>query len=66
MMTQDKELAHEVVDANGKEINNLIEYDVYESVQNENQPTISSPWAITEKFKDGKKVVKARLVLVWI
>ena len=35
---------------------------MFESVQNENQPTISSRWIITEKFKDGKKIVKARIV----
>ena len=35
---------------------------MFESVQNENQPIISSRWIITERFKDGKKVVKARLV----
>ena len=63
MMTQDEELAREVVDAKEKEITNLIENDVFESVQNENQPTISSRWIITEKFKDGKKIVKARLVV---
>ena len=62
MMTQDEELAQEVVDAKEKEINNLIESDVFESVQNENQQTISSRWIITEKFKDGKKIVKAHLV----
>ena len=47
MMTQDKELAQEVVDAKEKEINDLIENDVFESVQNENQLTISSHWIIT-------------------
>ena len=62
MMTQDEELAQVVVDAKEKEIKNLIENDVFESVQNENQPTISSRWIITEKFKDGKKIVKACLV----
>ena len=62
MMTQDEELTQEVVDAKEKEIKDLIENDVFESVQNENQPTISSRWIITEKFKDGKKIVKARLV----
>ena len=41
MMTQDEELAQEVVDAKEKEIKNLIENDVFESVQNENQPTMT-------------------------
>ena len=61
MMTQDEELAEEVVDAKEKEINNLVENYVFESGHNENQLTISSHWIITEKFKDGKKIVKACL-----
>ena len=51
-----------MVDAKEKEINNLIETDVFGSVQNENQPITSSHLIITEKFKYGKKVGKARLV----
>ena len=62
MMTQNKELAQEVVDAKEKEINILIENYVFEGVQNENQPTISSRWIITEKFKDGQKIVKTCLI----
>ena len=62
MMTQVEELAQEVVDAKEKEIKNLIENDVFESVQNETQPTILSHWIITKKFKHGKKIVKADLV----
>ena len=68
-MTQDEELAQEVVDAKEKEINSLIEnylieHDVFESVQNENQPTISSRWIITEKFKDGRKAdLKVHIVI---
>ena len=46
-MTQDEELAQKMVDAKEKEINNLIENVVFQSVQNENQPTISSHWIIT-------------------
>ena len=49
------------MDAKEKEIKNLVENDVFESVQNESQPTILSRWIITEKFRDGKKIVKARL-----
>ena len=45
-----------------EEINNSIENDVFESVQNENQRTISYRWIIIEKFNDGKKIVKACLV----
>ena len=44
-------------------MNNLIENDVFESVQNENQRTISTfRWIIIEKFNNGKKIVKACLV----
>ena len=66
MMTQDEELAQEVVDAKEKEINNLIENDVFESVQNENQPTISTRWIITEKFKDGQENCEGSSSCSWI
>ena len=61
MKIQDEELAQEVVDAKEQEIKNLTD-NVFESVQNENQPTTSSRWIITEKFKDEKKIAKVRLV----
>ena len=66
MMTQDEELAQEVVDAKEKEINNLIENDVFESVQNENQPTISTRWIITEKFKDWQENCEGSSSCSWI
>ena len=44
------------------EIDNWIGNEVYSEVENTGQPAISSRWVITEKIKNGKSIVKARLV----
>ena len=50
------------MDAKEKELENMKENNVYELEEYKGQATISSRWIITEKYKEGKKVVKARLV----
>ena len=62
LLAAEEEMAQEVVDAKERELRNLIENDVFETVEYKNQPLISCKWVITEKFTDGKKVTKARLV----
>lgn len=62
LLNQSEELSQDIVDAKYREIDNLTENKVYESVIYANQPTISSRWIITEKFREGVKKVKARLV----
>ena len=44
------------------EISNWVKNNVFEEVSFDNQKTISVRWVITEKMKDSKLVVKARLV----
>ena len=44
------------------EMENWKRNEVYEEVDNCGQPTVSVRWVITEKCKNGKTVVKARLV----
>ena len=45
-----------------KEIQNWQENNVYEETSDLGQSCISMRWVITEKLKDGKTVVQARLV----
>ena len=54
----------EVKEAKATEIDNLMDYDVFEEVEVKGQETISSRWIVTAKEKhDGqKKKTKARLV----
>ena len=54
----------EVKDAKMTEVNNLLDYDVFEEVKDEGQEIIGSRWVVTEKEKhDGQKQkTKARLV----
>ena len=52
----------EVATAKEKELNSWKENEVFEEVENTGQDTISVRWVVTEKFKEGKAVVKARLV----
>ena len=61
-MTKDGELAQIVVDAKGIEIEKMISNKVFDVVPFTNQKTVSSRWVLTEKFKKGKKLNKARLV----
>ena len=62
LLTADQEMSQEVVDAKENELKNLIENEVFEEVPFENQTTVSTRWVISEKFKDGVKRTKARLV----
>ena len=62
LLTADQELSQKVVMAKDKELNNMIENDVFEVVPFDDQVTISSRWLISERYKEGKKKVKARLV----
>ena len=54
----------EVKEAKTAEINNLLDYDVFEEVKDKGQDTIGSRWVVTTKEKhDGQKQkTKARLV----
>lgn len=52
----------EVFSAKEKEIKNWNDNGVYDEVENVGQRALSVRWVITEKVKDGGKVVKARLV----
>ena len=55
--------SQEVVDAKEKELENMKRNNVFEEIPFTNQkPVISARWIITEKVKDDKTVVKARLV----
>ena len=57
-------VTQEIVDAKVKELNNLKENNVYGSVDDVGQKTISSKWVITENFSsDGTRRVKGRLVV---
>ena len=44
------------------ELENWKHLDVYLEVEDNGQACVSTRWAVTEKYKDGEKVVKARLV----
>merc|ERR1712082_257913 len=54
----------EVKEAKMTEVNNLLDYDLFEEVKDEGQETIGNRWVVTEKEKhDGQKQkTKARLV----
>ena len=41
---------------------NLIDNEVFEAVPNTGQILVSTKWVITEQIKDGKRIVKGRLV----
>ena len=46
----------EVKEAKTAEVNNLLDYDVFEEVEYEGQETIGSRWVVTTKEKhDGQK-----------
>ena len=62
-LSQNQEWDQDVINAKKKEINNLKEHNVYEEVNNtRKERCISARWILTEKYVDGKKIVKARLV----
>ena len=54
----------EVKEAKMAEVNNLLDYDVFEEVKDEGPDTIGSRWVVTakEKHDDQKQKTKARLV----
>ena len=54
----------EVKEAKNTEINNLLDYDIFEEVEDTGQDTIGSRWVITSKEKHNgqKKQTKARIV----
>ena len=62
LLTADEEMSQVVVDAKEREIQNLRDNDVFETVEECGQPFVTCKWVITEKMKNGEKVVKARLV----
>ena len=62
LITTPNEFDEEVLNAKDKELKNLKDHDVYEEVTFVNQPFVSSKWVLTEKVRDGKRSIKARLV----
>ena len=61
-LSADQEMSQGVVDAKDRELVNLANNKVFKVVPFVNQVTVSSRWVITEKYKSGKKIIKARLV----
>ena len=51
--------------ANPIKLRNLEENDVFERVVDEAQATISTKWAITEKFNDQHWVLKRKTYCPW-
>ena len=60
--TDDDKKIHEVSCAKEKELLNLRENNVYDTVPYEGQTLISSRWVVTEKYDNGHRKIKARLV----
>ena len=52
----------EVKQAMALEMDNWKHHDVFEEVDDEGQPGVSCRWVITEKYKEGERKIKARLV----
>ena len=54
----------EVKEAKISEVNNLLDYEVFEEVEDKGQETIGSRWVVTakEKHDSQKQQTKARLV----
>ena len=52
-----------VMDAKTTELQRWKEQDVFSIIKNEGQHCLSTTWVITEKEKEGKSVLKARLVV---
>ena len=62
-LTAIEECEKDVVEAKEREVQNLIENDVFEVVDDKGQTTVSCRWVYQEKQKaDGSKLLKARLV----
>ena len=51
-----------IMEAKQLEIDSWNRNNVYQEVEDEGQETLSVRWVTTEKLKDGKSVIKARLV----
>lgn len=62
ILTKDQAVSQDIVDAKKIELENLEKNNVFKVVPFTGQKTVSSRWIITEKFKEGKRIVKARLV----
>ena len=62
LLSTEEEYSQEVVDAKQRELEKLEENNVYKVIPYTGQKTISSRWVMTEKYKDGEKIMKARLV----
>ena len=56
------EASQDVVNAKMKELENLNFHEVYDEIDDTGESYISTKWVITEKYKDGCKKTKARLV----
>ena len=54
----------EVKEAKTAEINNLLDYDVFEEVKDKGQDTIGSRWVVTTKEKHYRKKQKTKARLV--
>ena len=54
--------SEDIIRAKESEIDNWRSNDVYEETDNVGQDAISVRWVVTEKLKDGKSIIKARLV----
>ena len=52
----------EVKQAMALEMENWKHHDVFVEVDDEGQPGVSCRWVITEKYKEGERKIKARLV----
>ena len=52
----------EVLEAKERELQSWRENSVYDEVEDLGQKAISTRWIVTEKFKGGEKICKARLV----
>ena len=62
LLTKEEECAQDIVDAKNRELEKLVENEVYTSVPYTGQKLISSRWVFSEKYKDGERILKARLV----
>ena len=53
---------NEILNAKIKELDNLKSHNAMIEIDDQGQDAIDSRWIVTEKYKDGVRVVKARLV----
>ena len=56
------EIANDISEAKGAELDSWIKQEVYDEVEDKGQNCISVRWVITPKLVDGKMITKARLV----